>query len=154
MLMVESASIDKQSHARKPCGHIGELGQLDDAVRIALNYATTNPETLVLVTADHGHAAHIIAETSDFLRQNFATPGRLARVRTPEGGIMGVNYASTDFPGWEQHSGVQIPLVCQWPRCEGPARICSAGRHLSYCCRTLWRWISGKRRCRKKNGPE
>jgi alkaline phosphatase len=115
MLMVESASIDKQSHARKPCGHIGELGQLDDAVRIALSYAAKNPETLVLVTADHGHAAHIIAETSDFLRQNFATPGRFARIRTPEGGIMGINYASTDFPGWEQHSGVQIPLFASGP---------------------------------------
>lgn len=110
MLLVESASIDKESHHRRPCGHIGELDQLDDVVRVALNYAESHPETLIIVTGDHGHVAQIVEETNRFAPQNFASPGYFARVRTPEGSVMGVNYASTDFPGWEGHSGVQVPV--------------------------------------------
>ena len=40
MLLVESASIDKQSHVRRPCGHIGELGQLDEAAEVAVGLRT------------------------------------------------------------------------------------------------------------------
>lgn len=96
MLVVESASINKQSHVRRPCGHISELGQLDEALGVALGYSEAHPETLILVTADHTHAAQIVAETGLFVALNYASPGRVARLRTPEGGIMGVNYATND----------------------------------------------------------
>jgi len=115
MLVIESASIDKQSHARRPCGSIGELGQLDETLLIVLEYATLHPETLILVTADHGQVAHIISETSLFASRGFGSPGYLARVLTPEGGIMGVNYASTDMPQIEGHSGAQVPLYASGP---------------------------------------
>jgi alkaline phosphatase len=115
MLMIESASIDDQAHYWNSCGHIGELGQLDDALQVALDYAEDHPETLVLVTADHGHAAQLIPEISELAPQNYASPGRFARVRTPEGGIMGINYASNDSPDWEEHSGVQVPLYASGP---------------------------------------
>ena len=109
MLMVESASIDKQAHVRRPCGHIGEVGQLDEALDVALKYAASRPEVLILVTADHGSAAHIIAETSRWAPQDKASPGHFARVLTPEGSIMGVNYASNDARQ-EEHTGVQVPV--------------------------------------------
>ena len=96
MLMVESASIDKQSHLRRPCGQIGELGQLDDTLEVVLDYARAHPETLVLVTADHSQAAQLVPETSVLAGLNAASPGFLARVRTPEGVLMGVNYATND----------------------------------------------------------
>jgi alkaline phosphatase len=118
ILIIESASIDKQSHARRPCGHIGELGQLDATLKIALEYAGLHPETLILVTADHGHVAHIIPETSMFASQGFGSPGYFARIRTPEGSIMGVNYASTDMPIIEGHSGAQVPLYASGPGSE------------------------------------
>jgi alkaline phosphatase len=115
MLMIESASIDKQSHYRRPCGQIGEVRQLDEAVKIALEYGARHPETLILVTADHGHTAHIIAETSGLAPQNYASPGHFARVRTLQGSIMGVNYASNDSPLWDEHSGVQVPVFASGP---------------------------------------
>ena len=96
MLMIESSSIDKQSHARRPCGSIGELEQLDDAVKLVLEYARAHPETLVLVTADHSQAAQLVPETSLLAGPNAASPGYFARVRTPEGALMGVNYATND----------------------------------------------------------
>jgi alkaline phosphatase len=110
MLMIESASIDKQSHVRRPCGQIGELAQLDETLAVVLDYARAHPETLVLVTADHGQAAKLVPETSVFAALNFASPGYFARVRTPEGAIMGVNYATNDSPTQEDHTGVQVPL--------------------------------------------
>ena len=37
------------------------------------------------------------------------TRGHLARIKTPEGAIMGVNYATNDFI-MEEHTGVNVPL--------------------------------------------
>lgn len=38
-LQVEAASIDKQDHAANPCGQIGETVALDEAVKVALDFA-------------------------------------------------------------------------------------------------------------------
>ncbi|SVB19170.1 uncharacterized protein METZ01_LOCUS172024 [marine metagenome] len=114
MLMIESASIDKQSHQRRPCGHIGELSQLDDALKVALDFAEKNSGTLILVTADHAHAAQIIADQGPHLALNYTTPGYLARVRTREGGIMSINYATNESPQ-EMHTGAQVPVFANMP---------------------------------------
>jgi alkaline phosphatase len=116
LLVVESASIDKQSHERRPCGHIGELGQLDEALALALDYAKTHPQTMVLVTADHSHAAQLVAENGGNLFElGFATPGYFARVLTPEGSVMGINYATNDSPVIEYHTGSEVPLYASGP---------------------------------------
>lgn len=110
-LMVESASIDKQSHERRPCGSIGEVAQLQEALVSALDFARDNPDTLILVTADHTHAAQLVPETTHYAAYPVPvyTPGHLARVITPEGGIMGINYATNNFP-YEEHTGASVPL--------------------------------------------
>jgi alkaline phosphatase len=111
VLMIESASIDKQSHVRRPCGQIGELKQLDDTLKLVLEYAAAHPETLVLVTADHSQAAQLVPETSWLAGLNAASPGYFARIRTPEGAIMGVNYATNDSDVQEDHTGADVPLL-------------------------------------------
>jgi alkaline phosphatase len=110
-LMVESASIDKQSHERKPCGSIGELEQLEEALASALDFAQTHPNTLILVTADHAQAAQLIPDESLFSAYPIPTftPGKLARIVTPEGSYMAVNYATTNFM-MEEHTGAAVPL--------------------------------------------
>ncbi len=110
-LMVESASIDKQSHERKPCGSIGELQQLEEVLDSALAFARQQPNTLVIVTADHAQAAQLIPETSLFAAYPIPvfTPGYLARIVTPEGSTMAVNYATTTF-FMEEHTGAAVPL--------------------------------------------
>jgi alkaline phosphatase len=111
-LMIESASIDKQSHERKACGSIGELQQLDESLELALAFAENHPDTLVLVTADHGQAAQLVPERTLFIDIPVPvySPGHLARIYTPEGAIMGVNYATNDFFS-EEHTGVNVPLL-------------------------------------------
>jgi len=110
-LMIESASIDKQSHLRNPCGSIGELEQLEEALESALAFAESRPDTLVLVTADHGQAAQIIPNESLFspLGMPIFTPGKMARIEMPDASIMAVNYATNDFYA-EEHTGVVVPL--------------------------------------------
>ena len=111
-LMIESASIDKQSHQRKSCGSIGELEQLNEALDSALVFAESHPNTLVLVTADHGHAAQLVPDESLFADTGIAvyTPGFLVRLRTRDGSRVAVNYATNDFFA-EEHTGVQVPVM-------------------------------------------
>ncbi|MBT4522861.1 MAG: alkaline phosphatase [Halieaceae bacterium] len=110
-LMIESASIDKESHKRHPCGSIGEVEQLNEALTSALDFARENPRTLILVTADHSQAAQLIPNESLFAEFPIPvySPGKLARIRTPEGGIMAVNYATNNF-FMEEHTGANVPL--------------------------------------------
>ena len=110
-LMIESASIDKQSHERKPCGSIGEVEQLDEALASALAFAEKNPRTLILVTADHSQAAQLIPYVSLFEAYPIPTytPGYVALIETPEGSHMAVNYATTNFM-MEEHTGAAVPL--------------------------------------------
>jgi len=120
-LMVESASIDKQAHERKPCGSIGELAQLEEALLTVLDYASTHSDTLVMVTADHAHAAQLVPDESLFAAYPVPvfTPGKLARIVTPEGGVMAVNYATNDFVQ-EEHTGAAVPL---FSNAEGIGKI-------------------------------
>lgn len=110
-LMVESASIDKQSHTRNPCGSIGEAEQLFEVVDRVLAFAQQQPDTLIMITADHGQAAQIIPDGSMFAAYGvpIATPGKMARIRTKEGAIMAINYATNEF-GYEEHTGVNVPF--------------------------------------------
>ena len=110
-LMVESASVDKQSHRRQACGAVGEMQQLEEALAVALDFAQGSPGTLVLVTADHGHAAQIVPEESFFTSYGVPvyTPGHLVRLKTADGAVMSINYATNDFYA-EEHTGVQVPL--------------------------------------------
>ena len=111
-LMVESASIDKQSHQRKACGSIGELKQLDESLAVAMKFTESHPDTLILVTADHGQAAQLVPERTLYsgIPVPVYTPGHVARINTSEGVIMAVNYATNDFVS-EEHTGVNIPLL-------------------------------------------
>jgi alkaline phosphatase len=110
-LMIESASIDKESHVRNACGSIGELDQLDETLATVLEFAKTHPDTLVMVTADHGQAAQLVPNESLFSIYGVPvfTPGHLVRIKMPDGGEMAINYATNSFLA-EEHTGVAVPL--------------------------------------------
>jgi alkaline phosphatase len=120
-LMVESASIDKETHERRPCGAIGEMAQLEEALASALAFAGSHPRTLVLVTSDHAQAAQLLPRQSLYAKYPGATytPGRLARLTTPEGALLVVNYATSRFIK-EEHTGAGVPLFAN---SEGAGRV-------------------------------
>ncbi|BFM15569.1 alkaline phosphatase [Maricurvus nonylphenolicus] len=127
-LMVESASIDKQAHRRNPCGQIGELEQLDDALKKALTFAKQHANTLILVTADHGHAAQIIPlryalpkklstpdkAKFDKSKADIYSPGKVALLQTADDQIMVINYATNNASSAD-HTGTQVPLMSNQP---------------------------------------
>lgn len=62
-LMSEAASIDKQMHVLDYDRALGELLELDDTVKATMGHLAslgTLKETLVLVTADHGHGFDVM----------------------------------------------------------------------------------------------
>ncbi|MBC7925654.1 MAG: alkaline phosphatase [Bryobacteraceae bacterium] len=78
IMMVEAASIDKQSHPNHAAGTIWDTIELDKAVGVGRAWAgrRANNDTLLLVSADHDQSMHIIGvvDVSDedlFDRTNF-----------------------------------------------------------------------------------
>src|SRR5262249_10837108 len=64
-LQVEGASIDKQDHLANPCTQIGETVDFDEAVQKAFQFAKSDGNTLVIVTADHSHTSQIVDNYSN-----------------------------------------------------------------------------------------
>jgi alkaline phosphatase len=76
----------------------------------------------VLVTADHSQAAQLLPERSVFA--NAAAPGYFARLRSPEGAILAVGYATNDSTIQEDHTGSDVPLLASGPGADAiPATI-------------------------------
>ncbi|GAA1736278.1 alkaline phosphatase [Luedemannella helvata] len=112
-LQVEGGSIDKQDHAANPCGQIGETIEFDRAVSVALDYARHHPDTLVVVTADHGHSSQIIEypQTAEH-----HSPGAILTLRTVEGAPMVVHYATNLAGRSQDHTGTQVRIAAQGPQ--------------------------------------
>jgi alkaline phosphatase len=111
-LQVEGASIDKQDHAQNPCGQIGETVEFDRAIQVALDWAATNPDTLIVVTADHGHTSQIVEAQSE----SDHSPGAIATLLTADDQPMVVNYATNLNGRSQSHTGTQIRLAAQGPQ--------------------------------------
>lgn len=54
-LMVEGSQVDWASHANDPIGVISEFRAFDKAVKVALDFAKANGNTVVIVAPDHGN---------------------------------------------------------------------------------------------------
>lgn len=115
-LQVEGASIDKRDHDAEPCQQIGETIAFDNAVKDALDFASSNPNTLVIVTADHAHTSQIIPLPEE---QNH--PGGFSTLITKDGANMTINYATSPFDQGstdQDHTGSQVSIMTQGPHAE------------------------------------
>ena len=106
-LQVESGSIDKQNHAANACGQIGETVALDEAIQVALNFAKTNPDTLIIVTGDHAHTSQIISNSAN-------SPGRTISLITKDDAVMTINYG-TSTGSSQEHTGAQVRTAAYGP---------------------------------------
>ncbi|MDR7251525.1 alkaline phosphatase [Nocardioides sp. BE266] len=110
-LQVEGASVDKAEHERDICGAIGELEELDQAVKTALDYQNAHPDTLVIVTGDHAHSTQIVMD-------NYGGSAT-ATVTTVDGDPMTVAYSSSYAgtpPQQATHTGAQIRVAAIGPQ--------------------------------------
>ena len=117
-LVVEGASIDKQSHLSSPCQQIGETVAFDDAVEVAVNYANRHVnnariplDTLVIVTADHGQTAQII-----WPPVSVDQPGAFSRLVTADGAVITVSYATREVGALQSHTGTQLRIAALGPQ--------------------------------------
>jgi alkaline phosphatase len=105
-LQVESAMVDKQEHAADICGAIGDVSELDDALKVALEYRRHNPDTLIVVTSDHAHSTQIVP--------NGSSGRQTATVLTADGDPMSVAY-STQAVG-SSHTGSTVRVAAIGPQ--------------------------------------
>jgi alkaline phosphatase len=108
-LQVEGASIDKRDHASDACGQIGETLAFDKAVGVALDYQRANPDTLVVITADHSHTSQIVPAGQD-------TPGFYATLESADGAPLRVSYGTGKTPPGQSHTGARVPVAAIGPQ--------------------------------------
>jgi alkaline phosphatase len=96
-LVVEGSHIDHQSHRMDPERTLYDVIQLDQAVQAALDFATADGQTLVLVTADH--------ETGGLALPGVGRPDKAGTrdfVKTSAYGAPGNDPAVLNFPDYVQ----------------------------------------------------
>jgi alkaline phosphatase/streptomycin-6-phosphatase len=121
-LQVEGASIDKQDHATNACGQLGETVAFDSAIGVALDYQRRNPDTLIVVTADHSHTSQIVSE--DASGSGLPT-GYSTNLTTKDGQTLSLTYGTAGFggagaapsatPPSQQHTGAVVPVWASGP---------------------------------------
>ena len=104
VLMVEGASIDKQSHAMDSERWMLDILEFDRAVKVAQDFAARDGHTIVIVTADHecsGAAVIGASRVSDAQLRDLATqPGKDGKVGGKENlrdPVVGI-YEGAGFP--------------------------------------------------------
>ncbi|MGH9958011.1 MAG: alkaline phosphatase, partial [Pyrinomonadaceae bacterium] len=118
ILMVEGASIDKQSHPNHANGQLWDTIEFDKAVGVARSYIGGGEDrrksTLILVTADHDQSMSIIGAVDTAMpgaipnvRSNTAYPASSAPPPAPAGGR---NPGEAEgFPDYEDANGDRYP---------------------------------------------
>ena len=110
-LMVEGASIDKAAHDADICGSMGSMLEFDRTVKLAFEYAETHPNTVVIVTADHGGSTQNIHHPyyENYQRTAENLPG-LYELLLTNGGNEITFYYGTDNIDDQAHTGVNVPV--------------------------------------------
>jgi alkaline phosphatase/streptomycin-6-phosphatase len=115
-LQVEGAQIEKRVHSAQPCEQIGETVAFDNAIRLALDYAASHPDTLIIVTADHGHSTQIIPPPTP----TDHSTGLMSTLTTTDKANMTLLYATNSVCCASSHSmehtGTQVRIAAQGPQ--------------------------------------
>lgn len=99
-LMIEGASIDKQAHLMDTDRWVEETIEFDRAVKVAQDFAKRNPDTLVIVTADHECSGAAIIGAALGTTASVANVGIYDAASFPKYTIEADGYpTTTDVPG-------------------------------------------------------
>ncbi|ORX99243.1 alkaline phosphatase-like protein [Basidiobolus meristosporus CBS 931.73] len=106
--MIEAASIDKMMHPLDFHRGLADLLELDNAVKAALEWVKKNdPDTLVVVTADHGHGFDVYG-TVDTEFFNAAPDNDESGTQIEKRGAIGI-YETAGWPGYKDEDGDGFP---------------------------------------------
>lgn len=101
VLMIEGASIDKQAHLMDSDRWILDTIEFDRAIKVAQDFAAANPDTLVIVTADHecSGAAIIGSSTKTAAQLQSIASDTDHSNATQRDGVVGL-YEAARFPAY------------------------------------------------------
>jgi alkaline phosphatase len=111
-LQVEGASIDKQDHNANPCGQIGETVAFDRAIKIGMDFARAHRDTLLIVTADHGHTSQIVSMPTDLDHPTGVISVLLTHDRAP----MIMSYGTNTYHRSMDHTGTEVRIAAMGPQ--------------------------------------
>ncbi len=95
---------------------IGETLDLDEAVKVGMDFAKTHGDTLVIVTADHAHSSQIInADDVSEATPASIPPGLIYTLKTHDDAPMTISYGTADTGGSQQHTGSQVRIAGYGP---------------------------------------
>jgi len=108
LLFVEEEAVDEFSHANNATYTLKSVQELDKAVKTAVDFATEDGETLVVVTADHECGGLTITGVGEV--ESSASDGPFTAFGT--GYEFQVNWTTTG------HTGVRVPITAFGPASE------------------------------------
>lgn len=109
-LMIEGSQIDWAGHENNVEYEIREMKDFDDAVKVALDFAVQDGETLVVLTADHETGGMTMMNSSDDpkkLRVEWVTDYHTA---VPIG-LMAYGPQAIQFTGWNDNTDIGIKIA-------------------------------------------
>jgi alkaline phosphatase len=116
-LMVEEEGIDEMAH-QSNAGLVIKAGrQLDEAVKVGQCFAQSDPDTLVIVTADHETGSLAIEDTNE-IQSDPAYPNESGAGRTKEDGPFRVANSDKKFlVDWTttNHTAEDVPVTAMGP---------------------------------------
>ena len=82
ILQVEGARVDHAAHANDASAILFDQIAFDDAIQVAVEFAAEEPDTLVIITTDHGNANPGLSSGQDGGEQNFSALNGFRRSQT------------------------------------------------------------------------
>jgi alkaline phosphatase len=116
-LMVEEEGIDEMAHQSNARLVIKAGQQLDEAVKVGQSFAKSDPDTLVIVTADHETGSLAIEDTNE-IQSDPAYPNESGEGRTVEDGPFRVANSDKKFlVDWTttNHTAEDVPVTAMGP---------------------------------------
>jgi alkaline phosphatase len=117
LLMVEEEAVDEMAH-QSNAGLLIKAGrQLDEAVKVGQSFAESDPETLVIVAADHETGSLAIEDTNE-IQSDPEYPNESGEGRTAEDGPFRVANSDKEFlVDWTttNHTAEDVPVTAMGP---------------------------------------
>jgi alkaline phosphatase len=124
-LMVEEEGIDEMAHQSNAELVIKAGQQLDEAIKVGQSFAQSDPDTLVIVAADHETGSLAIEDTNE-IQSDPAYPNESGAGRTKEDGPFRVADSDKEFlVDWTttNHTAEDVPVTAMGPGSENLAGV-------------------------------